>query len=318
MSPDWNRIGERYIVRSAAGKPHGGWYRVPYQREYVCCYNSDWTDRWVDGITALMDSCHIDGVYLDGTSRLVPCANEAHGCGRRDADGVLHETYPVEGVRRLFERLYREVHARGGIINVHSSAGALNFTVLPFIDLLWCGEDLQGGYIKGQFDDVPLDYYRTMYTGENIGVPVELIAYENRPVWTFENALACSLIHGFLPRPNDIAFPLTLMSGIWDALESFPLAQAEWLPYWKNADLLTVSDSRVRGSVYRYTAPDGHRMYLLLCANITRQDAAVRFTFAEPVSRALELPGKSEAAVGSSTLTTDLAAYTSRIFFLRD
>ena len=154
--------------------------------------------------------------------------------------------------------------------------------------------------------------------GENIGVPVELIAYENRPVWTFENALACSLIHGFLPRPNDIAFPLTLMSGIWDALESFPLAQAEWLPYWKNADLLTVSDSRVRGSVYRYTAPDGHRMYLLLCANITRQDAAVRFTFAEPVSRALELPGKSEAAVGSSTLTTDLAAYTSRIFFLRD
>ena len=56
-----------------------------------------------------------------------------------------------------------------------------------------------------------------------------------------------------------------------------------------------------------------------ILAEQTRQDAAaVRFTFAEPVDRALELPGKAEAAVESSTLTTDLAAYTSRIFFLRD
>ena len=319
MSPDWNRVGEKYIVRSAEGRFHGGWYRVPFQREYVCCYNSGWADRWVDGIAEIMDTCHTDGVYLDGTSRLNPCANEAHGCGERDADGVLHETFPVKGVRRTFERLYREVHARGGIINVHSSAGALNFTVLPFIDLLWCGEDLQGGYIKGQFDDVPLDYYRTMYTGENIGVPVELIAYENRPIWTFENALACSLIHGFLPRPNDIAWPLELMSGIWDVFDRFPMRQAEWLPYWENEDLLTVSDSRVRGSLYRYTAPDGQRMYLLLCANITRQDAAsVQFTLHAPISSALEMPGSREASLDASVLTTDLAAYTSRIFFLRE
>ena len=165
---------------------------------------------------------------------------------------------------------------------------------------------------------MPLAYYRTMYTGENIGVPVELIAYENRPVWTFENALACSLIHGFLPRPNDIAWPLELMSGIWDVFERFPIQQADWLPYWANADLLTVSDTRVRASFYRYTAPDGQRTYLLLCANVTRTDApAVRFALAGGAASALELPGDRPCTLEDDAVVADMPAYTSRIFFLR-
>jgi len=288
-----------------------------YQREQVCCYNSSWADRWIDGIAEIMDTCHTDGVYLDGTSRLWSCANEAHGCGQRDADGNLHVTYPVHAVRRLFERLYREVHARGGIINVHSS-GAPNFTALPFIDLLWCGEDLQFDYTKGKFGDVPLTYYQTVYTGLNTGVPVELIAYENRPVWKFENALACSLIHGFLPRPNDIAFPLELMSGIWDVFDSFPIRQSEWLPYWDSKGVLSVSDSHIRASVYRYTAPDGEKMYLLLCANVTKDDTAgAEIRFAETVRLALQMPEKQTYSVENSTLSVDLPAYTSKIFFLK-
>lgn len=317
MAYDWSEVHNEYARLDENGKPSGNWYRVPYQREQVCCYNSSWADRWIDGIAEIMDTCHTDGVYLDGTSRLWSCANEAHGCGQRDADGNLHVTYPVHAVRRLFERLYREVHARGGIINVHSS-GAPNFTALPFIDLLWCGEDLQFDYTKGKFGDVPLTYYQTVYTGLNTGVPVELIAYENRPVWKFENALACSLIHGFLPRPNDIAFPLELMSGIWDVFDSFPIRQSEWLPYWDSKGVLSVSDSHIRASVYRYTAPDGEKMYLLLCANVTKDDTAgAEIRFAETVRLALQMPEKQTYSVENSTLSVDLPAYTSKIFFLK-
>ncbi len=318
MAYDWAETGRNYTVRTTDGRMTGGWYRVPYQRAYVCCYNSDYAKRWVEGIARVMDECHTDGVYLDGTSRLWPCANEAHGCGARDVDGSLHPTYPIKAVHDLFEHLYREVHARGGIINVHSSSGAHNFTVLPFIDWLWCGEDLQVDYTHGNFGDVPLSYYRTMYTGRNCGVPVELIAYETRPTWNFENAPACSIIHGFLPRPNDIAGPLDLMSGIWKVYDGFPLDKAEWLPYWKNAGLLEVSDEKVKASFYRYTAPDGQRLYLLVCANVTKNDAeAVRLTLHDEVVSAQELPSGSGCPLTDGAVTADLAGYTCKIFYLR-
>ena len=129
----------------------------------------------------------------------------------------------------MFKKLYAAVHARGGMINVHAY-GFQNFTALPFIDLSWYGENLQFDYIHGDFSDVPLDYFRSEYTGRNMGVPVEFIAYENRPIWNFENALSLSIIHGILPRPNDIEGPLDQMAEIWKIFDRFPIAQSDWMP----------------------------------------------------------------------------------------
>lgn len=266
LSPVFSELADQVVMSDSTGHMDGGWFRVPFQRDYRVCYNNQWSDRFVQGVAKLMDTCHIDGVYLDGTSRPDYCHNLNHGCGWIDRDGNLCGTYPVLAVREMFKKLYSEVHARGGMINVHAY-GMQNFTALPFIDLSWYGENLQTDYCHGKFADVPLNYFRSEYTGRNMGVPCELIAYENRPIWNFENAIAISIIHGILPRPNDIEKPLDMMSEIWHIMDSFPLEQSQWKPYWNNGAQIT--DPRIKVSYYKYSALDGSVMLLLFCSNVT-------------------------------------------------
>ncbi len=270
MAPVWTEKNRLVRMEQENGKHGGGWYRVPFQRDYMVCYRNEWQDRFVEGVASIMDTCGIDGVYLDGTSRPHFCTNELHGCGWRDENGELHGSYPVLAVREMFKKLYAAVHSRGGIINVHAS-GMQNFTALPFIDLSWYGEYLQFAYVHGDFSDAPLDYFRSEYIGRNMGVPVEFIAYENRPVWNFENAVALAIIHGILPRPNDIDGPLDQMAEIWKIFDRFPIVQSDWMPYWKNG--AETSDPRVKISYYRYRAVDGAVSLLAFCANTGKEEA---------------------------------------------
>lgn len=283
LSPEWSGTEARDVMVTDRGSREGGWYRVPYQRDFVLCYASEWKERLVDGIVKIMDTCHTDGVYLDGTAQPRLCFSTAHGCGWHDGKGRLHGSYPLQQIRGLFRKLFAEVEARGGMISVHSFA-CVNFMALPYIHQSWYGEDLQFDYCHGKLDDFPLEHFRAAYTGRNMGVPVELIAYENRPVWTFENAAALGMIHGILPRPNDIEGPLELMSGIWPVVDAFPVAQSEWKPYWNNG--AEASNPCVKLSYYRYVAPDGQVMLLVFCANITSQPLkGITLKFDEPVNR---------------------------------
>lgn len=286
MSTAWSEEAEKVSLRHN-GKHGGGWYRVPFQRDYMVCYNNHWQDTFIKGVTAIMDTFHTDGIYLDGTATPLYCDNLEHGCGWRDAEGKLHGTYPVQAIRRMFRKLHAEVAARGGIVNVHAY-GCLNFMALPYIDLSWYGENLQFDYCKGKYGDMPLDYFRAEYVGRNMGVPVELIAYENRPIWNFENAMALACIHGILPRPNDIEHPLDVMSPIWRIMDRFPVAQSEWRPYWNNG--VKVSDDRVKVSYYRYTDVLGQPKLLAFCANTTHDELKdVTVTFNENVKSQKDL-----------------------------
>lgn len=309
LDPDFAGLFDE-VSAEVDGHQTGGWYRVPFQRDYNVCYGSLLRDRFLAGIEKVMDTCHTDGVYLDGTATPILCMNPRHGCRWIDEKGRPQGTYPVTAVRELFRRLGNIVHSRGGYISVHAF-GCMNFTALPYIDLSWYGENLQFDYIKGNFSDVPLDYFRAEYTGRNMGVPVEFIAYEKRPVWNFENALAISLIHGILPRPNDIGHPLELMSGIWRILDRFPLAASEWCPYWKNGAEAT--DAAVQVSYYRYRSVTGRVSLLIFLANTAcRRRENVSFTLPEPVERLIDLtdgtPAPAPAALG-------LEPYSYRIYY---
>ncbi len=310
MSPAWNSLHEKALLRSADGSHTGGWWRVPFQRDYIVCYNSEYQDLFLEGITRLMDTYHIDGVYLDGTSEPRFCCNTEHGCGWYDEEGTLHGSYAVNAVRRLFERLYDIVESRGGMINVHGF-GFINFTALPYIHQTWYGENLQFTLMKGTTEDIDLDYFRTEYTGRNMGVPVEFIVYENRPLWKFESALSCSLLHGILPRPNDIGHPLELMGRVWNILGRFPIAQSEWMPYWKNT--VSASSCKVKVSYYRYRTLTGEVQILAFVANISASpQKEVTVAFEEPVSFAADMEHGEEIG-----FTFDLDGYGYRILFVR-
>ncbi|MDD6308445.1 MAG: DUF6067 family protein [Clostridia bacterium] len=316
--PEFLDIRDSVLMRRKNGRTGGGWYRVPYQRDYWVCYNSEYQDIFVQGVGHIMDKYHIDGIYLDGTSSITEmCYNTEHGCGWYDDAGNLHGTYPISAIRTMFQKLYNVVEARGGMINLHSACR--NIPVMPYIHQLWSGETLQIDYRQGKMTEIPLDYFRTEYTGRNMGIPTEFIAYENRPVWTFENALACSLIHGILPRPNDIAEPLELMSKVWEIFNTFPITLSDWLPYWNNDKLLHISDERVKGSMYRYTSPDGKRMYLVLLANITKDSIEdVTITVNDDVSEASQMTGNiNRVPVKNGTVTATVAGYCYKIYLFR-
>ena len=309
MSPLWSSRNRELVIRKQDQTVGNGWWRVPFQRDYVVCYNSDYADFLVDGILKVMDTYHTDGVYLDGTDYPRECFSTEHGCGWYDSRGQLRGTYPLKAIRRMLQRLYREVTARGGHINLHSS-GCMNFTALSFVHQRWSGEDIQIHMMHNNSQDINLEYFRAAYTGRNIGIPVEFLAYENRPVWTFEHALSCSLIHGILPRPNDIAYPLELMSGVWKIMESFPVEKARWMPYWSNGAV--TSDEKVKVSYYRYTAPNGKAQLLAFASNISGTPVKqVKLAFREPVEQVIDL--SSHEDVG---FTFSLESFGYRILYL--
>ena len=310
LSPEWTEKADEILVKNGEEqKFSGGWYRFPYQRAFRVCYNNDWKDRFVDGVIKIMDTYHTDGVYLDGTAYSYLCTNTKHGCGWYDIDGKLHGSRPWGAIRKLFRRLYEQVEMRGGMINVHQS-GCIGFFTQSFIHMNWYGEDLQMDYVLGKLDDFPLDHFQVAYTGRNMGVPVEMLAYANPPVWEFKSAISMAIIHGILPRPNDIETPLDLMSEIWKVYNRFPFDKSQWHPYWTNG--VKTSNEAVKVSYYKYMALDGKPMMLVLCANATKNPVqGVEITFEEDIAY------MQDALTGEEVQTLDFCKYGYKILFAR-
>lgn len=262
MSDFWTDHVELYALKPAnSPKRAVAWYRFPAQRACPVCYASGFAQQWSDGLEKLVDEYNFDGVYLDGTGMVWSCGNEAHGCGYTDNDGVRHDTHPVFAVRSLFKRLYDIFNSRGKVINCHIS-DCVSLAGMSFAHSLWLGEYIQYSLVKEGSDEMPEGYLRASHSGRNFGLPTEFIVYENRPIWKFEDAIAFSLVHGILPRPNDICGPLEQMSAIWKIIDNFDIENSTWHPYWDNPQF-TVDNEAVKVSGYK----DKNDNWLLFVAN---------------------------------------------------
>ncbi len=204
LAPEWAELSDEVLVKDTQGRITPGWYRHPEQRDFRVCYNSVWADRLADGIGEARRRYGFDGLYLDGTIEPWGCCNERHGCGYRAADGSLRPTYPIFGVRRLMQRLYAMFHP-GGLISAHQSTCCATPT-LAWADSYWDGEQFAGGELSGDpLKRLPLGAFRAEFMGRNFGVPCEFLAYERPPEWTFDHALAVSLLHDVRVRPCGLA-----------------------------------------------------------------------------------------------------------------
>lgn len=219
---------------------HGEWSVVPLipwepthkpeTRSFdAACANSGWANWLVTGTDKLFSDFDLDGLYFDGTSEAWPCQNEAHGCGRKDAEGNLHPTYPMLAARRLMRRMADTVHRHkpDAILDVHMSS---NYTLptLAFCDSAWNGEQFESHTTAEHFK-VPLHAFRTEFMGYAHGLDTEFLCYENRP-FTFDEAIALAWVHGVEVRPYPQNLPK--VSPIWRALDHFGIADARWQPYW--------------------------------------------------------------------------------------
>ncbi len=266
LAPNFSEIQDEAIIKND-GKHMGGWWREPPQRDYVVCYNSSYADFWVENIKNLIETYHFDGVYLDSTLTIHgKCNNEKHGCGYVDVDGKRKGTYPIHAIRDVMKKLYSVIEPLGGIINCHDAS--TNFSAMGFSHLMWSGELFQLKVMKEGVETFPIDFLRAEFTGRNFGVPVEMLVYQNRPIWTFEQASALGMVHGTFPRPNDIGFPLEFMSEIWKITDAFPLDRSIFVPYWKNQDILA-NDENVKCSYYTYKDVLNKNHALLIASNLS-------------------------------------------------
>ncbi len=269
LAPEWAELHDEILVKNSKGATTPGWYRHPEQRDFQVCYNSVWRDRLADGIEQARKRYGFDGVYLDGTVEPWACCNERHGCGYRAADGTLRPTYPIFGVRQFMLRLYGMIHPRGGLINAHQSTCCVTPT-LAFADSYWDGEQFAGGELSGDpLKALPLGALRAEFMGRNFGVPCEFLAYERPPQWTFDHALAFSMLHDVRVRPCGIA-SLEKMSPIWNVMTRFGTGKAEWHPYWETKPLASAQPESVKVSLYARPGAKGRGgRALLVVANLS-------------------------------------------------
>lgn len=266
LAPEWGKLGDDVLVKTPQGGVTGGYHRQPEQRDYIVCYNSVWQDYLVSGIAKAIERYGFDGVYLDGTIEPWACANERHDCGYRGSDGSLKITYPIFAVRNLMKRLYALIHPKGGLVNPHQSTCCVTPT-LAFCDSYWDGEQFGGGELAERtLEKLPLATFRAEFMGKNFGMPCEFLVYEKPPNWTFEHALAFTLLHDVCIRPGGLGKQLELMSVIWKVMSNFGVNEATWYPYWRNQQFVTVNSESVKISFYMRNSE-----VLLVASNLSAQ-----------------------------------------------
>ena len=264
LDPLWEKYHDTGLARLASGRPLTCWFREPGQRDYRVCYKSGFADDWLARAFKAYDALGLDGFYLDTTITPGRCANEKHGCGWRDASGRLHETYPIFAIRSMMRRLYEFVQSRGGVVNAHQSSYVCPAT-LAFVHSYWDGEQLSAidCNVKRTLN---LEAFRAEFMGRNHGVPCEFLCYEKPGKWTYDDALALTLLHDVLVRPCGFA-AVPRVAHVWKALDAFDFTRAEWIPYWENP--VAVQPESVKASVYKKGGES-----LIVVSNLSPDSAA--------------------------------------------
>lgn len=270
IAPEYELYGEDVLSMPK----QFGYRRQPEQQDWGVCWRSHWKEFCLAHLAQTMDRFGNDGWYLDGPEWPCPCVNRHHGCGYVRPDGTIAPTYDIFATRDFMRRLYVLTRERrpNGQLNIHNST-VMVIPTLAWGTSTWNGEQISGIERGPQFLSVlPLDAFRCELTGRQWGVPSEFLCYE-RP-WNTHEALAITLIHDVLVRPNGYGWQLDELSALWRLADEFGRSEATFLPYWANSDLVETSDPAVKVSGYRH---DRHGL-LLVVANLSEEarNAGVR------------------------------------------
>jgi len=281
LAPYWGQFGEKFGIKAIGDREPRWWpwYRQPAQRAYRSCYaDQEYRQILVEGIRHLVETFRFDGIYLDSTPYPQPCENERHGCGWRDDEGNLHQTYPFNAKRTLMRQLYSVLDPMGCIINCHSNM-VVNFAAASFYHSIWDGESIQMPFLHGKIHELPDGYMRAALNFRSVGLPFYMLCYANAPVWTFRHALSMCLIYGVIPKPNNAGAPLEDMAQLWQILDRIPIETAQWHPFYRNDKTALVTNSAVKVSYYEYKDIVGRTCRVVFCANTkdTASETTIQF-----------------------------------------
>ena len=110
------------------------------------------------------------------------------------------------------------------------------------------GEQLATGADLDIRRELNLDAFRAEFMGRNHGVPCEFLCYPVPGKWSYDDAIALTLLHDVLVRPCGFG-NADHFASLWKVLDDFGIGESEWLPYWERP--LEVCPDSVKASVYR-------------------------------------------------------------------
>ena len=297
IAPEYNKLGH-----SSLALPKTGWSLMQYppqplQTAWRVCLRSTWQDFLAESVAYVMDELDADGVYLDGTAAPYSCRNMLHGCGNLRHDASVGPTFPIFSVRSAMRRIYDAVKSRkpDGQINVHNSA-CMVMPTLSWATSTWDGEQFAGLEWGARYKNfLDLDAFKTEFMGHQWGVPAELLTYE-KPL-NFHQAWALAIVHDVPVRAmlkgqkNDVEYN----RDIWAVMDEFGRKQADWIPYWRNENYLSVSPKEVCVSLYRHPKNG----VLAVVSNLSNRPMTVKLAFN---LQSLDLKGCDDATLMKWTL----------------
>lgn len=283
QAPEWDLFGQEVIVEPKTRNPDKYPGNEPQMVDAVCL-RSVWQDFLMDRVDKLFQEYDLDGIYWDSVCNLWPCQNTRHGCGYEDPDGQAKATYAVFSTRQTLKRLYNIVrtHEPDGLIDIH----VWDMMLLPALSWstsFWNGEQLTNADTAASqnpssttnyyLEYLPLDRFRTDMIGTAWGIPGDLLHYR---LGSVEKCLAISLLHDVPVRSCGVyekAF--NRLAAVRKLMSSYDRTHADWLPYWKNNDVVQVSDQGGYVSLYRHP----HNGVLMICSNLTNDARTYTITF---------------------------------------
>lgn len=252
----------------------------PYETCVGFCSNSQaFQDAVINSLARRLDEFGEDGLYLDGTGvHIKSCQNLEHGCGYLPQPGAtsvhgtvafdqtergsdtaakVFPTYPIFRERELLKRIYTVVKQRrpDGIIDIHS--WYLNSGGLAYGDHLWTGEQwwhLRGKGVKYISEELPLDVFRTMFMGYQIGIAADALSYRLLGAEQKNRQMAAiSLLHDIpvRTRVQDTEY-YDLMVKLFQLRSDFGIKQARKLFYWNNQDYVRVTPEKCYATLFQH------------------------------------------------------------------
>ena len=234
---------------------------------------ASWRDFFLWKINQFINETGVDGIYADFTL-LMEGTNVLTGFPYDVRDGKVRTFWPFFATRELYKRIYtlhKQIAKKRGKETFFFGHIA-NDICLPhaaFMDGALDGEHLNACLDKDYPELLPLDLIQAQYAGKNLGVctyflPIK-VPFEKRKNWDTASKpymMAMALLHDY-----GVCWGNFCMKPIDALMFAFDVTDAEFVPYWRNADLVGGQNDAIKASVYR--KPDGGA--LVVVANVTRE-----------------------------------------------
>lgn len=306
--PGWNKNHKEYCNIGRRGTLTGGWTRSNiHQRDFIVCYNSEYSEEMLDRIRMVLSEYGVDGIYTDQTYVPWGCANEKHGCGYRDKDGRLHVTYPINAVREQVKKMYEMVHANGGLIDAHQSTCCLMPT-LAFADTYLDGENLQELIAKQLNEFVSMEAFRCEFLGRPFGLVCNFVTVLSEG-FTMRNLLSLTLIHNVTARAW--GGNIDIVSKIWQGYDSVGIVDAKWCPYWEETSGLICDDNNVYISTF-----EKDNKLLAFVSQFDKEAKIVKIKLPPNFGKAKELFEEKDYAAENGLLSVSLEPKTAYAFVI--